>query len=77
MEDTKPIWASRAILGGVVVVASLIAGFFGFKVDDATQTVVIDQLEAVVLAVTTAVGAALAIWGRLKATKQVTITGKP
>lgn len=77
MFDTKPIWASRTVLGVVVMLAGLVASAFGYKVDEQTQDVIIDQLDAIITAGSVVVGAVIVIYSRLKATKRVTLTGKP
>jgi len=74
---TKPIWASKTALGAVIAVASLIASLFGLKIDDATQQVILSQIDAIITAAGVIVGAGLTIWGRLNATKSATLTGKP
>jgi hypothetical protein len=65
MIDTKPWYQSRSIWGGLVALLAGIAGIVGVEIDAGTS-------EALVLALTNgaaAVGAVIAILGRLAAQK--------
>jgi len=58
--DAKPWWASRAVIGGLIVVAAQIASRFGWDVDVGLATEAALQL-------VTLFGAGLAWWGRVAA----------
>ncbi len=63
--DAKPFWQSRTIIGAFVVIAAQILRFKGFHVDtDATTDDILTGLNLV--------GAALALVGRIKATRPIT-----
>ena len=65
--EAKPIWQSRTIIGAAVTIFALVAGFKNFKVDVANLTDILVQVAGLI-------GAALAIYGRIKATKPITFT---
>lgn len=77
MFDTKPAWASRVVLGNIVAVAAMIAALFSVKVDDATQQIIVGELDAILSAAFIIIGNLVSLWGRFKATQRVTLTGKP
>ncbi len=60
----KPWWLSRAIVGAIIVFLAQIARLAGLEIDSAALTDVV--LDAV-----TILGAALAWWGRVKATRPI------
>ena len=63
-EDAKPIWQSRTIIGAFVTILALVAGFKNFKIDVANLTDILVQVAGLV-------GAAFAIYGRIKATQPI------
>ena len=65
--ETKKWWESKAVWGGLIAVVSAVAGAFGIAVDGATQ----DQIAEYAVVVAGAVGGMLAIYGRLKADKEI------
>ena len=67
MIEEKKWYVSKSVLGGVVAVIASVFGIFGTSFDVGTQAQVVD----IVIAVSGAVGGALAIYGRIKATKKV------
>jgi|GEM_PF-1583404 len=67
-EDSKPFWQSRTIIGSVVTILSLVAGFKNVKIDVANLTDILVDAAGIV-------GAIFAIWGRFKATKPITFLG--
>lgn len=69
MNGTEKWWQSRAIWGGLAVVGAVLGKFIGYDIDtDATlQPAFVDW----VLSGVAFVGGALAIWGRIKATKKI------
>ncbi len=73
----KPWWASRTIWGAGIAGASVLGGIaFGFQLDPETQRVVADQATAFVTAGVALLGTLLAIYGRVKASRTVTLTKK-
>ena len=70
MEDVKGMFQSKAIWGGIIAVLAGIAGLFGVQIDPSLQAEIATQAIAAV----SVIGGALAIYGRLKATKSI---GKP
>jgi hypothetical protein len=71
----KPWWQSKSIIGSLVTVAAVVAGFFGLDVDPATQAFVVSQLDLVMTAAGVAIGAALAIYGRVVARQPISRPG--
>lgn len=73
----KPWWQSRTIWGAGIAGASVLGGMaYGFQLDAETQRVVADQTTAFVTAGVALFGTLVAIYGRAKATKPVTLTKK-
>lgn len=71
MDETKSWYASKGVWGGIVALASIIAGFFGITIDENTQAVIVDQVTGSAAAIGVIAGAVTAIYGRIAATKQV------
>lgn len=71
MDETKSWYASKGVWGGIIALASVIAGFFGVQIDESTQAVIVDQITGSAAAVGVIAGAVTAIWGRLAANKQI------
>lgn len=67
MEETKSIWASRTVWGGIVALLAGIATLFGITLSEADQSILADAL----LGISSALGGILAIWGRIRATKRI------
>lgn len=67
MEDTKRWYQSRAVWGSVVAIIAPLSMLIGREIDPAMQSSLIELL---VLAGSTVAGA-VALWGRLKATKSI------
>ncbi|MCB8836089.1 hypothetical protein [Aurantimonas sp. VKM B-3413] len=63
MDDTKPWYLSRTIWGSVVALAAAGAGIFGYEVDAGTN----EALTSALIEGAGAVGAIVAIYGRLAA----------
>jgi protein-S-isoprenylcysteine O-methyltransferase Ste14 len=76
--ESKPWWASKSIIGAIMAGVSLILGaFFGVKIDEATQALVVDQLTAAIAAISTFGGLAMTIWGRIVAKQPISIGSPP
>ncbi|MGF3028075.1 hypothetical protein ACQVP2_35470, partial [Methylobacterium aquaticum] len=70
-------WQSKTIIGAGIAGASVLGGIaFGFQLDAETQRVVADQATAFVTAGAALGGTLLAIYGRVKASRPVTLTKK-
>ncbi|WP_062208216.1 hypothetical protein [Aureimonas sp. AU12] len=63
MTDTKEWWKSKTVWGGLVALIGALGGLFGLELDGATQ----DELAAALAIAASAVGALVAILGRLDA----------
>lgn len=67
MYDTKSIWASTTVWGGIVALLAGIAAIFGVTISEADQSILTEAL----LGISSALGGIIAIWGRIRATKQI------
>lgn len=67
MNDVKGFFASKTIWGGIIAGLGAIGSIFGFDFGAADQAAAIDAVYNIM----TAVGALLAIWGRVTATKTI------
>lgn len=67
MADAKHWYQSKTIWGGLVAFAAAVAGLFGIDVDATTS----DALALAVTNAAAAVGAVIAIIGRLEAVKTI------
>jgi len=69
--DTKSIFASKTIWGILVTLACTFLGKHGWVVDNTTQTDILQWISTV----GAVLGSAVAIYGRMTATKNLTLTG--
>ena len=67
MEETKKWYGSRAVWGGIIVVAVAVLNACGVSVDETTQGSLTKSISDII----TALGGLLAIWGRLTASKPI------
>lgn len=67
MIDTKSIFASKGVWGGVIAVLAGGAGLLGFTVTASDTSSIVSHIDSIVAAV----GGLLAIWGRISATKKI------
>jgi len=67
MNDFKPWYRSRTILGSIVAIIAAATSAFGIDIDGATQTAFID----VVLQLVTVGGSLVAVVGRINATSMI------
>jgi uncharacterized membrane protein len=68
MEDTTKKWyESRGVIGGVIVLAATVGGFFGYTVSAEEQNLLVE----LILALVTAAGGIVGICGRVRANKQI------
>jgi hypothetical protein len=67
MYGNKSIWASTTVWGGIVALLAGIAAIFGVTISEADQSILTEAL----LGISSALGGIIAIWGRIRATKQI------
>ncbi|MFZ3132835.1 MAG: hypothetical protein WA125_17455 [Desulfosporosinus sp.] len=67
MKDQKSWYMSRTIIASIVTVITLIVGGCNITIDTETQNGIIELAMVVV----GAIGSAVAIWGRIKASKAI------
>lgn len=67
MEETKSVWASKTFWGGVIALLAGVLGFFGYQMGAEDQQAVIELVSAIVASI----GGAVAIVGRVKASKKI------
>lgn len=67
MYGVKSFFASKTIWGGLVVLLATAANFAGYTIPDADQA----QLIEIASNVAALIGALVAIWGRVRATKKI------
>lgn len=63
----KSPFESRTVWGGIIMILVAIAGFFGYTISPADQKELLD----LVMGVVALIGAFLAIWGRVTATRPI------
>ena len=64
---TKPWWQSKTVWGGLVTLLAVILGAFGYDLGTEDQK----QLVEILSQIAASVGAVIAIYGRLTATKRI------
>jgi hypothetical protein len=69
--DAKPWYASKSVIGALVALGAVVAGFFGIKVDPVTQAWIVDQTMALATSAGAVFGIAVAIYGRLVAKQPI------
>ena len=67
MDQTEKWYQSRGVWGGLIAVVAGIAALFGLTISAEVQVEVVDLL----IALGPVIGGALALYGRLKATKRI------
>jgi hypothetical protein len=67
MNEVKDWYRSKTIWGGLVALGAALAGLFGIDVDGASS----DALALALTDAAAAVGAVIAIWGRLDARQTI------
>jgi hypothetical protein len=67
MNDVKSIFASKTVWGGAIAVAAAILGFLGYTVAPEDQTALVEAIASI----GSAIGGAVAIYGRVVATKRI------
>lgn len=67
MTDYKSIFASKTVWAGIVVVLATLAQFFGYEINAADQASIV----VILTQAATLIGGAVAIYGRVTATKKI------
>lgn len=67
MQDVKPWYLSKTIIGAVITVLALVAGVFGYGIGAEDQAALADYA----VTIGGVVGGLLAIYGRVKASKEI------
>lgn len=65
--ETKPWYASKGVVGGIVAVAAGGAALFGYSISPADQA----SLVELAAGLASAIGGVLAVWGRISATRTI------
>ena len=74
MEAFKPFFASRTVWGAIIAVLAAAAPMFGYAISETDQAALREILESGFLLISNAVaiiGALIAVWGRIRATRQI------
>lgn len=72
MEGLKPLFASKTVWGIIITLLSLAGGaWFGLHIDPETQAILVDEGAAFGAGLGSLIGQAIALYGRIKATKQI------
>lgn len=74
MNDTKPFWASVTLWGAVAAFAGIVLPGFGVKVDPSAINNFFSSFQQMLDSILTFGGLAATVYGRISATKQVTLT---
>lgn len=69
--ETKTLLTSRTFWGAAVAAGAGVYAIFGHSISAEDQAAIADNAVTVATGVVTIAGAALAIYGRIKATKQI------
>ena len=67
MQENKKWYLSKTVIGGIVAGIAGIAGLFNFTLDTEAQT----GITELIIGMSTLFGSALAVYGRVKATKGI------
>lgn len=69
--SNKPVWQSKTVIGILIMLAMQVAALAGFQVTPDDASSLTDSTDQLVTAGVSFFGAALALYGRAKATKQI------
>lgn len=67
MDETKAWWQSRTVWAGLVALFAGVAGMVGYVIDSDMQ----ESIVALATGIVSGIGGLLAIYGRIKASKQI------
>lgn len=74
MNASKAWYTSKAIWGTILMVLALALGVFGYTVSPEDQTQLADAIPNIIQAVSGFIGMVMMIWGRVTASKKLTLT---
>jgi hypothetical protein len=74
MNDTKPFWASVTLWGAVATFVGIVLPGFGFHVDPSSLNNFFSSFQQMLDSVLAFGGLLTVVYGRVRATKQVTAT---
>ena len=74
MDDTKPFWASVTLWGAVATFVGIVLPGFGVNVSPTAITNFFNSWQQMLVSILTFGGLAATAYGRVRATKQVTLT---
>lgn len=75
MNNVKPFWSSVTLWGAVASFVGIVLPGFGVHVDPAAINNVFSSLQQMLDSILTFGGLVLTVYGRIRATKQVSLTG--
>ncbi len=75
MNETKSVWQSKTMWGGVLQLAALILAQQGIEVTAEEQALVLNEAFALMASLASVSGVVMTVWGRFTATKKVTLVG--
>jgi len=67
LNDTKSIFASRGVWGGLIAILAAGAGLLGYTITSDQQVQIVETAALIA----GGVGGLVALWGRIKATKRI------
>lgn len=73
-QNTKAWWQSTGVWGSLVAIVASVLGVAGYTLTPDDQTTIVNGVEQAVhigLEVSSLIGAAVALWGRIRATKTI------
>lgn len=73
MFDSKSIFQSKTIWGIILMLFGFVLNYLGYNFDAEMQASILDQLLAYVPEISEAIGFILGVWGRISATKSVSL----
>lgn len=71
LSGSKPLWQSTTFIGVIIMVLAQVAAIFGYQVSPDDITAITGNADQLVAGLVTAIGAIVAIWGRVRATKRI------
>ena len=71
MEEMKPWYRSKSVVGGVLAAVAGVAALIGYQFSPAEVEATSNDTLIVIEGIVTIVGAALAIWGRIAAKTRI------
>jgi hypothetical protein len=66
-DNTKPWYLSRGVIGSAVAIGASAAAIFNYQIDASLQASITEEI----LGIGSLVGGALALWGRIRASRKI------